>query len=263
MLPLEFLDEISCFETLRAYGGKIFHLDAHLGRLTESCGGIGRSFPVSKAEIEKWLKDSLKESGFPGAILRLSVHPAPDGEGLFVLIIRQFEFHPRELYEKGVKLRTTVTRRWALKAQDPQIKASQFVSGVMAFLDKGDREARELVFLDQGGAVAEGTVSNLFIFKQKRLLTPSVSSGILRGVTRSVVLDLARERRIEVLETVLTRHEIYSADECFMTNTSSEILPVVSVDDRKIGNGLPGPLTKALAGDFKKAVAKDLDQRRL
>ena len=256
MLPLEFLDEISCFETLRAYGGEIFHLSAHLDRLAESCSGINQPFPVSKAEIETWVKDCLKESGFSGAILRLSVHPAPAGGGMLVLIIRGFEAHPRELYEKGVKLRTTVTRRWALKAQDPQIKGSQYVSGVMAFLDKGDREARDLVFLDQVGAVSEGTVSNLFIIKQKRLLTPSVSSGILRGVTRSIVLGLAKERGIEVLETVLTRHEIYSADECFMTNTSSEILPVVSVDDRKIGNGLPGPLTKALAGDFKKAVTK-------
>ena len=119
-------------------------------------------------------------------------------------------------------------------------------------LDKGDLEAHELLFFGPSGTVAEGTVSNVFIIKRKCLLTPSVSSGILRGVTRGIVMDLARKRGWRVLETHLTRHDLFTADECFLTNTSSEVLPVVELDDRRIGDGKPGPLTRILGDDFKK-----------
>ena len=173
---------------------------------------------------------------------------------MLVIIIREFKSYPKTIYEKGVRLQTAVSRRWTLKAQDPQIKASQFMSGVLAYLDHGQQEAREFLLMGQG--VAEGTVSNLFIIEaaQKRILTPSVGSGILRGVTRKFVLDLAKKRGLRVVETILDRHQIYVAQECFMTNTSSEILPVTSVDGRQICPGVPGPVTKLLAKDFKKAV---------
>ena len=184
-----------------------------------------------------------------------------------MVLIREFESYPLRFYEKGVSLKTAVSRRWTPKAQDPQIKASQFMNGVLAILDEagndvetpacrtGRQRAASLpLFLGPLGTVAEGTVSNIFIVKEKRLLTPSVASGILRGVTRDVVLDLAVKRRLEVAETFLTRHEIYSADECFITNTSSEILPVTRVDNRQIGNGRPGPVTRTLAKDFKKLI---------
>ncbi len=257
-MPLAFLDRLSVFETLRAYGGRIFHWEKHFERLRGSCRALNETPPFTESELKSWLDASLKESGHPDASLRVAVHWAPSTgsgraeEGRLVLFIRPFSSHPREWYEKGVALRTAVSRRWTLKAQDPQVKSSQYVSGVLAFLDKGGLDAHELLFFGSGGTVAEGTVSNIFIVKGKRLLTPSAASGILKGVTRGVVIGLARKRGWTVAETELTRHEFYSADECFLTNTSSEVLPVVKLDGRVIGDGKPGPRTKTLGEDFKK-----------
>lgn len=232
----------------------MFHLGEHLKRLAGSLRGIGKPLAVPTAELERWVEDSLEESGFAEALLRLSVHPTPSKEGMLVIIIRAFKPYPKEFYEKGVALKTTVSRRWTLKAQDSQVKASQYVSGVTAFLDNGRGGTHEFIFLGEGGVVAEGTISNIFIVKEKRLLTPHAASGILRGVTRGLTMDLARKRGLEVIETLMTRHEIYSADECFITNTSSEILPVAAMDERRIGAGGPGPVTRMLAKDFKKHV---------
>lgn len=264
-LPLNFLDEVSCFETLRIYGGKAFCFEKHAARLRESCLGIGRELPWDALELQKWVKEGVRESGFGDALLRVSVHwtraeegtRCPEGHHVpieLVAIFRPFQSYPAELYENGVSLVTATPRRWTLRAQDPQIKASQFMSGVLAAIDNRDRKAHELVLLNQQSTVAEGTVSNIFIVEAGRpkLLTPSVSSGILRGVTRAFVIDLARKRGFGVTETFLTRHEIYSATECFMTNTSSEILPVASLDGRRIGSGKPGPITKNLIQDFER-----------
>ena len=200
----------------------------------------------------------IRESGFPDSVLRLSVHWDPSTPlgvaGVVLFIIRKFKSYPEEIYRKGVALKSAVPRRWSLKAQDSRIKASQYVNGVLAALDQTSSAAREMVFLSQDGYVAEGSVSNIFIVKGKRVLTPCVGSGILKGVTRDVVIELAKKRGFEVAETFLTRHEIYAADECFMTNTSSEVLPVVNVDGRGIGSGRPGAAAKILRRDFKKAV---------
>ncbi len=261
----------------------------HLKRLAGSLRGIGKPLAVPAVELEGWVENSLKESRFSEALLRLSVHPTPSplggqgftfdkvnfvnferthfvkckaltpkSDGLVVLVVREFKPYPEEFYEKGVALKTAVSRRWTLKAQDSQVKASQYVSGVTAFLDNGRSGAHEFIFLGEGGVVAEGTVSNIFIVKEKRLLTPHAASGILRGVTRGLAMDLARKRGLKVSETLITRHEIYSADECFITNTSLEILPVAAMDQRRIGAGGPGPVTRTLAKDFKKYVRVSL-----
>ena len=253
-MPLAYLNRLAAFETLRSYGGRIFHWEKHFERFCDSCRSLGEAPPLKEKELKGWLDSELKASGCSDASLRVAAHWDGKGDGRLVLFIRPFTSHPRQWYERGVALRTSVSRRWTLKAQDPQVKASQYVSGVLAYLDNGALEAHELLFFGAGGTVAEGTVSNLFIVKGKRLLTPSVGSGILKGVTRSVVLGLARKRGWPVSETELTRHEFYSADECFLTNTSSEVLPVVKLDGRAIGDGKPGPLTRALGDDFKKII---------
>jgi len=225
-----------------------------LARLAESCQGIGRALPWQVGKLETWLNDALRESAFKEALLRIGVNWETKISGSFVSMIREFQAYPEDWYKEGVAVKTAVTRRWTLKAQDSQIKSSQYASGVMAFLDKGQAPVHELLFLGQGGTVAEGSVSNIFIVKEKRLLTPHAASGILRGVTRNFVVYLAKQRGIQVAETFLTRHEIYSAEECFMTNTSSEVLPVVEVDARKIGDGGPGPMTRGLRADFRNYV---------
>ncbi len=256
-LSAEFLDQVSCFETLRAYCGKIFCVASHLARLEDSCEGIGRTLPVKKDELERWIVASLRESTFRDAMIRLSIHWKEGIEGVFLLIIREFSGYPSPWYEKGVNLSTAIARRWTLRAQDPQIKSSAYLSGVFAALDQRGAATHEFIFLNEAGYITEGSVSNLFIVKAKRLLTPAVSSGILRGVTRGLVIDLAKKRGHPIAETFLTRHDVYSADECFMANTSSEVLPVVSVDGRDIAEGKPGVITRSLAQDFKKYIQKN------
>ena len=219
---------------------------------------MGQAMPFDKRTLQRWVKQGLKESACSDARLRLSIHWRSERDGLLVLMISKFSHHPKAWYENGVDVATTAVKRWTLKAQDPQIKSSMFVSGVLAVVDRGEREAHELIFLNESGYVSEGTISNIFMIKGKRLLTPGVSSGILSGVTRRVVIELAQRKKIETQEIFLSRHDLYNADECFMTNTSSEILPVVSLDGRSIGDGKPGPLTKSLSKDFKVAVRKIL-----
>jgi branched-chain amino acid aminotransferase len=253
-LPPAYLNKISVFETLRSYGGKIFRLEEHLERLSESCRGVSCSLPLESAAMGRWIEGRSRESGLKDAVLRFSVHWISESQGIFVIIIREFRSCPAEWYRKGIGLRTVVSRRWTLRAQDAQIKGSQYVSGVLAHLDQKNPKPHELVFLGQGGYLAEGTVSNLFLVKRKSLLTPSVASGILRGVTRGFVIELAQKRRLKIDEAALTRHELYNADECFITNTSSEILPAVSVDGRPIGNGRPGPISQSLLRDFRRHV---------
>ena len=272
MLPVEYLNEVSCFESLRAYRGNIFCFDSHLDRLEDSCEGIGKSLPLSKKDLKRWITGALGESGFRDAVMRFSVHWHSIKQGICLIIIREFLGYPNRWYKNGVHLSTAVAKRWSLRAQNPQIKASTYVSGVLTTLDQQKAMPHEFIFLNELGFVAEGSISNLFIInpahdirsvpviggvKSKRILTPSISSGILRGVTRGTVIDLAKKRDMEVVETFLTRHDIYSAEECFMANTSSEVLPVVSVDGRTIANGKPGWITNLLARDFRTFVKEN------
>ncbi len=241
---------------MRAYGGRVFHLDAHLERLEESCRGLARRLPAGRHELSAWTRAVLAESGEADAVIRLSVHW--ECSGLYVWMLRPFVGHPAAWYETGVAVRTGTPRRPSPRAQEAQVKASQFVAGVLAHLDKSGPEPHEILFLNDAGTLAEGTVSNVFVVKKKRLLTPPAASGILRGVTRGTVIEIAREEGFPLVEIPLTRHDVYSADECFMTNTSSEILPVVSADARRIGDGRPGPVTSALARAFKRKVSESV-----
>lgn len=244
---------------MRAYGGSLFRLEGHLARLADSCKGAGIETPLDARDLARWTRAALRASGHPDALLRLSVHAADDGERALVALVRAFRAHPEAWYRDGVALRTATGRRPAPKAQDPLLKTSQFVVGVLATLDAlAAPPVHELLFLGAPGNVAEGSVSNVFAVKAKRLLTPPVASGILRGVTRAVTFEAARAARVEVRETPLTRHDLYSADECFMTNTSSEVLPVTALDARAIGAGRPGPVTAALAAAFRRIVRGSL-----
>lgn len=212
---------------------------------------------MASAELGRWLAGAIKESGHRDAIVRVSLHWPREKNGAageIAAIVRPFAGHPREWYEKGVDFASSALRRSSARALDPQLKVSQYVPGVLAALDQGTRRPHETLFFGDAGTIAEGSVSNLFIVRGKRVLTPPAASGILKGVTRSVVVKLARRRGYSFEEIQLTRHDLYAADECWMTNTSSEILPVTRIDGRPIGDGLPGPVTKQLATDFKTEV---------
>ena len=229
----------------------MFRLERHLERLSGSCAGIGRELPLSPRVLAAWVREALGESGLREAVVRLSLHWTAKASGEAVVLVR--EWTPDQRSKKGIALITAVSRRPSPRSQDAQIKSSQFMNGVLAVLDEGDGDR---LLLGPLGTVAEGVVSNIFIVRRKSLLTPSVASGILKGVTRGVVMELAEKNGLRVTEAFLTRHEIYNADECFMTNTTSEILPIIRVDGRRIGAGRPGPVTRSLAEAFKKESVK-------
>lgn len=239
---------------MRAYTGSLFRLEEHLKRLAGSSAGLGREFPGPPDSVADWVREALDESGMDESVLRLSFHWVSRDSGESVVLVREFHGLPRERYENGVHLSTAVSRRPLARSQDAQMKSSQFMGGVLAVLDEGKGER---LLLGPLGTVAEGTVSNIFIVRGKSLLTPSVASGILKGVTRGVVMELAPKSGIGTQECFLTRHEIYNADECFMTNTTSEILPVVQLDGRRIGAGRPGLVTKTLQRAFHEETLRE------
>ena len=236
---------------MRAYRGRIFCLERHTDRLFGSLRALGQEPNFFKKEIEGWVESSLKESKFSEAMVRLSVHGEPSGKSRWVVIVREFKPYPKEWFEKGIELRTATRLKSSVKAQDSKIKCSEYAGSILAHLDAAARPGGEFVFLNQNLTVSECAVSNIFIVRAKTLLTPAPASGILEGVTRSAVIELAGKEDIEVRETFLTRHEVYTAEECFITNTSFEILPVSGMDGRKINGGTPGPVTRKLMAGFK------------
>jgi branched-chain amino acid aminotransferase len=251
-------EAVGIFESLRTYKGRIFHVDEHLDRFQDSARTAGtEKIPnkVLKAELESALAAFKKEH--PAAaredlFIRLAWWPfgAPGGSLLTVTITHRK--HPADLYKNGVILRTSNVRRSLSHAAPPQAKTSAYQNALLATLEPSP--GYEWVFLDQAGFVTEVRIGNLFIVKKNRLLTPP-TTGILNGVTRRFVIESAHQAGVEVKETPLTRHEIYNADEAFLTNTSWEILPVRELDGRSTGRKIPGPVTRKLHKIFKKKAA--------
>ena len=198
---------------------------------------------------------SLEESAFLDAMIRLSLHWGEDQGARGVVAIREFKGYPRKFYDKGVCMNTAVVRKDSPRAVNPQIKCSQYVAGVMAWVDLAEKNQMEILFLGPNFMLAEGAVSNIFIVKGKTVLTPGLASGILEGVTRGAVIELAEGQGFDVRESFLTRHDLYNADECFLTNTSAQIMPVVNVDGRIIDNGRPGAVTRQLMKSFDRIIS--------
>ncbi|MFH1406734.1 MAG: aminotransferase class IV [Candidatus Omnitrophota bacterium] len=230
------------FESMRAYNGKIFKLNEHIGRLAESCKALGMERPVQIEEIKRRILRDLSKSKLKNAYIRCAVTPA----GINV-IVKEIHRYPQELYTNGVTVICVPTRK---NSSGARIKSQNFLSGVLARIEGGD--AFECLMLNIEGYVAEGTVSNFFIVKCKTLFTVPPYIGILDGITRRSVIALAGKLGIETKETPLSRYDIYTADEVFLTNTSIEIMPVVNVDARVIGDGRVGELTKKLSSAFAK-----------
>lgn len=224
----------------------------------ESCRGLGYVFPWSEAEIKDWLDRCIEDSGQGNSLLRVALHNAPKNDPRLVIYLRPFSSHSEEWYKNGIPMVTSSVRRGPLKAQNSQLKVSQYVNGVLAMLDMGENKLYEILFMGTDDTIAEGSTSNVFVVKENVVLTPKVASGILKGVTREFVLRLIRESGLSVKETFLTRHDLYSADECFITNTSSEVLPVTEIDGRKIGEGMPGHVAKNLRKKFQEQLKTGL-----
>ena len=243
-------DGLFVFESLRSYGGIIFRLEEHLDRLFESAKTVGLEVPKNRAELKKELLSCADDLQGQDSFLRLAV----DQDSSYMLVLERKR--PDWIYKKGVDLKTAVTHRNFVNAAPPEPKTSAFFNNVLGFMEKGGREAYECIFLDISGYVTEATVWNIFMVKNDVVFTPQ--TGILRGVTRQLVIKCAEREGLAVSETNLTRHDFWNADEAFLTNTSGEIAPIRMLDGRTIGSKIPGDITKKLMVRFREQLDEEL-----
>ncbi len=257
------------FEGIRAYHGRVFRLRQHLERLYDSAKAILLTPPLPLEALRKEVLRTLAANGLKDAYIRpvltrgagdLGLDPANCPVGTWFVIADRIRLYPDKTYRDGLPLVTVPTRRNVAEALSPKIKSLNYLNNILAKIEAGQRGALEAVMLTQDGYVAECTADNLFILRKGRLLTPPTWQGALEGITREAVLELARKRRLPVAEEPITRYDVYTAQEAFMTGTAAEIVPVTSLDERVIGSGRPGPWTLRLAADFKALVRRDGDR---
>jgi branched-chain amino acid aminotransferase len=251
------------YETFRAYGGVIFRADRHLSRLQHSASRIHLTLPHSPSKLRDILYRTLSENKLKEATLRLSISRGVGEPGLdpdlcqhptIVVIPRAFKGYPESLYRQGLKATIVSTRRFGSESLDPQIKSTNFLNNILARIEAKKAGADEGLMLNREGYLAEGTVSNLFFVKKGSLYTPSLKTGLLNGITRQAVLELAQSVCIKVEENLFFPRDLAKADECFLTNTSMEVMPLTRVGKRRIGDGKPGPITIKLRNAFTALV---------
>ncbi len=248
------------FEGIRAYNGRVFKLKEHIDRLFCSAKSILLNVPLPHAEIMRAVVETCRENGIRDGYIRLLVTRGAGTLGLnpnrckdpsVIIIADKIQLYPPELYEKGMDIVTVATTRNLHSALNPAIKSLNYLNNVLAKIEANNAGCEEAVMLNAEGFVAECTGDNIFIVRAGQLLTPPLSAGALYGITRGVVMDLAREEGVTVQEPSLTRHDLFNADECFLTGTGAELIPIVKIDGRVIGTGLPGPLTRKLVDKYR------------
>lgn len=251
------------FEGIRSYGGRVFRLAEHLDRLWDSAKAIWLTIPYTKKEMAEAVEATLAANGIKDGYIRLVVtrgagtlglDPNKCGDPQVIIIADKISLYPDELYEHGLEIITVATARNHPAALSPRIKSLNYLNNILAKIEGLQAGCIEALMLNHKGEVAECTGDNIFLVRGGLLLTPPTDAGILEGITRDVVIELARESGMEVRQSPLTRHDVYIADECFLTGTAAEVVPVVKVDSRPIGDGRPGPITRNLMGLFKKAT---------
>jgi len=249
------------FEGLRSYDGKVFRLEEHLARLWNSAKAILLEIPISREEMARAVNDTLKANNLGDAYIRLVVTRGAGSLGLdpnrtsqpqIIIITDHIAVYPEELYRAGLEIITASTMRNHPAALNPRIKSLNYLNNILAKIESMQAGCLEALMLNHKGEVAECTADNIFLVRNGVLLTPPVDAGALEGITRDAVIELARAAGYEVRETALTRHDVYIADECFLTGTAVEVIAVVKVDSRKIGSGAPGPITRDLKERFHK-----------
>jgi branched-chain amino acid aminotransferase len=255
------------FEGIRSYSRLVFKLKDHIDRLFESAQSIMLDIPLSKERLIKAVISTLKENGLKDAYIRLIVTRGEGDLGLdprkcrgnatIIIITDKIALYPEKFYKEGLKIITVPTVRNLPEALNPQIKSLNYLNNILAKIEALNAGYDEAIMLDSLGYVAECTGDNIFIVKRQHLYTPPQCMGTLRGITRDALLEIARGNRIPVHEHVITRHEVYISDECFLTGTAAEIIPVVMVDGRTIGTGKPGKLTLSLMKKFKELTKKE------
>jgi branched-chain amino acid aminotransferase len=251
------------FEGIRVYSGRVFRLKQHVDRLYDSARAIYLDIPLTREQMAEAIvatvRANAKQDGYIRAVVTrgagyLGLDPRKTSEPQVVIIVDDITLYPPELYDNGMEIITAATIRNHPNAVNPRIKSLNYLNNIMAKVEAVRAGCHEALMLNHKGEVAECTGDNVFVVKHNILKTPPLDAGILEGVTRNAVLELAGSAGILVQETALTRHDIYIADECFLTGTAAEVIPVVKCDGRVIGTGKPGPMTRQLREQFQQLV---------
>jgi branched-chain amino acid aminotransferase len=248
------------FEGIRVYGGKIFKLSEHLDRLYDSAKAIWLTIPLPKDEMAAVTEEAVQRSGIAEAYIRhvitrgvgdLGLDPRKCPKPSIIIIVDTIRLFPEEVYETGLRVVTAGTPIPHREALSPRVKSLNYLPHILAKIEGIHSGADEVLMLDSEGHVAEGSGQNIFVVKNGALRTPAPYAGILKGVTRDVVIDLARQAGYDMQETMLNRYDVYTADEAFFTGTASELIAIRQVDGRTIGDGKPGPVTRDLRSRFQ------------
>jgi branched-chain amino acid aminotransferase len=256
------------YETLRAYGGRIFMLRQHLARLRRSASLIGLDVPIAEQDWIPLLQEAIKRNALSDAYLRITISRGEGNIGLdprlcprptVVVISLPLQPYPTDLFQTGVKLAVVSVRRNLAAALSPQIKSLNFLNNILAKQEAAQSGAFDGLMLNAEGRITECTTSNIFFVKDRCVHTPSVACGILDGITREVVLSLAREEGFPIQEGHYTADAVIGADECFLTNTTMEIMPVSDIDKHAIGRGMPRPVTGRLQELFRSNLRRFLE----
>ncbi|MCP4510887.1 MAG: branched-chain-amino-acid transaminase [Fuerstiella sp.] len=248
------------FEGIRVYGGKVFLEQEHIDRLYESALSIRLEIPLTPEQMVQAVRDTVAANNISDGYVRLvvtrgagtlGIDPQRTSNPQVIVIADSISLYPQELYDNGLKLITASTIRNHSAALSPRVKSLNYLNNIMAKIEGTDAGTVEALMLNHNGEVAECTGDNIFIVKNGVLKTPPSEAGILEGLTRNAVMGLARRAGIEVQEVSLVRHDIFVADECFLTGTAAEVIAAVSLDGRTIGTGRPGPVTNDLLERFR------------
>lgn len=259
------------FEGIRAYDGRIFGLDEHVDRFFESAHSIMLELPLSREQMKEAILETVRRNNLRDAYIRpvasrgvgpLGLDPIKCSKATLVIIVDAEIRHPEDMgptavCERGIKAITVSIRRNGPDILSPRVKSTNYLNNILAKLQAHAAGVQEAIFLNAQGFVCELTGDNLFVAKQGRVITPPLWMGVLDGVTRRAILRVARELGFEMVEEPLTMHDLYVSDECFATATRLEILPLVSVDGRRIGSGSPGPVTGKIRQRFKEIVNRE------
>jgi branched-chain amino acid aminotransferase len=244
------------FEGIRVYQNRIFKLKEHIDRLYESAKTLMLEIPMSKEGLSEACIETVRQNPYEDAYIRLVITRGVGSLGLdpnkchqpqIIIIVDKITLYSENTYRDGMDIITVATRRNLAEAVNPKIKSLNYLNNILAKIEAVQLGFQEAIMLNQNGFVAECTGDNIFMIKNHKLMTPSAENGFLEGITRQCMMDLALSLKLKVVEATLDRHDLYNADECFLTGTAAGVVPIVKIDGRKIGNGRPGKLTSEIS----------------